>query len=92
MKTEAIVKITHKRGLHLTTSSIFAQKAAEFNAAIYVSVKDNGEKSDGKRVIALLSLGAGFEAELVIEGQGADAPQAVDALVTLVKTDFGLHL
>ena len=90
-KMEAVVKITHKRGMHLSPASIFAEKANEFQAEIKVAVAGNPEEQwNGKRVIDLMSIGAVFESEIIISCEGDDAQQAVEALEKLVKRDFGL--
>ena len=90
-KAEAVVMITHKRGMHLSPASIFAEKANEFQADIRVAVAGNPQETwNGKRVIDLMSIGAVFESKIIISGEGGDAEQAVQALETLVKRDFGL--
>ena len=91
MKSEVTVTITHKRGMHLSPASIFAEKANAFKSDILVWAKNKAdEKWDGKRVIDLVSIGAVHNTTLVIAAQGDDAEEAVSELVALVKDDFGL--
>ena len=90
-RTERKVTITHKRGLHLSPASIFAEHANRFRAEVQVALGEKpGEKWNGKRVIDLMSIGAICGQELLIAAQGDDASDAVDTLVALVQRDFGL--
>jgi phosphotransferase system HPr (HPr) family protein len=90
-KTVRTVTIGHKQGLHLSPASVFAEKAKEFSAEILVYQADTpDEKWNGKRVIELMSIGAVFNSQLVIEANGDDAEKAVDILAQLVEDNFGL--
>jgi phosphocarrier protein HPr len=83
--TRAVV-IKHEHGLHARPAEMFARTALKFESRIDVCV--NRERADGKSILHLLSLGAIDGTELVIEAEGSDAEQAVDALAKLVETGF----
>jgi len=83
----AKVVVTHSRGLHARPAQLFTERAQQFKADIKV-VKDN-INADAKSMMHMLSLGAGQHSELTIRAKGEDAQEAIDALVALVKDDFG---
>jgi phosphotransferase system HPr (HPr) family protein len=83
--TRAVV-IKHENGLHARPAEMFARTALKYQSQIEVCV--NRERADGKSILHLLSLGATDGTELVIEAEGSDAEQAVDALAKLVESGF----
>ncbi len=91
MKSKTVATINHKRGMHLSPASIFAEKAKQFSSNITVASEENeNEKWDGKRVIDLMSIGAVYKSKLVIEAEGDDAEEAIAELERLVNRNFGL--
>jgi PTS hybrid protein len=83
---QAHVLLTNRVGLHARPASLFVQTAANFGAQVTVRV---GERSaDGKRILAILQLGARCGDELNITAAGPDASATVAALVALVQRKF----
>jgi PTS hybrid protein len=82
----AHVLLTNRVGLHARPASLFVQTAASFNAQVTVQVGDR--RADGKRILAILQLGARCGDELEIRAAGPDAPAALAALVALVQRKF----
>ncbi len=80
------VIVTNPQGLHARPADLFVKTALRFQARIEV-IKD-GERVDGKSILAILTLGAPEGTQLVIEATGQDAATALDALVELVEHDF----
>ena len=80
------VRITNPQGLHARPADLFVKMANRFESAIEVS-KD-GEKVDGKSILAILTLVAMQGTELSIEARGPDADDALRALVELVEQGF----
>jgi phosphocarrier protein len=80
------VEIVNKRGLHARASAKFVKMAAGFDAEVRVT-KD-GQTVDARSIMGLMMLAAGQGSEIVIEAEGQDAPQAVDALAALVAARF----
>lgn len=91
MEKNLVVKqqviVTNKTGLHARPASIFVEMAKKYDAEIKV-VKDSQEVN-AKSILGLMSLGIGQNTELTIQAKGADASQAVDALVGLIEDKFG---
>ena len=80
------VTIRNKLGLHARPAMSFVDTANGFKCDIRVT-KD-GQAVDGKSIMQLMMLAATAGSELLIEAQGPDAEQAVDALVKLVDGKF----
>jgi phosphocarrier protein len=85
-KASATVDICNARGLHARASAKFVKLAAEFDAEVTVS-KD-GQSVDARSIMGLMMLAAGPGCCLEINAEGPEAPQAVEALKTLVNSRF----
>lgn len=82
----ADVEICNNKGLHARASAKFVKLASSFDAQIYV-IKDEN-RVDAQSIMGLLMLGAGKGASIAIEAEGAQAEEAVNALVELVSNRF----
>jgi phosphocarrier protein len=80
------VEICNKRGLHARASAKFVKTASAFDAEVRVS-KD-GQTVDARSIMGLMMLAAGPGSEIAIEAEGAEAPQALEALCALVECRF----
>ncbi len=72
--------------LHVRPASLLAQEAGRFQARI--TVHGGMGQADARSVLGLLSLGAEPGTRLLIEAEGPDAQEAVDALCALVERGF----
>lgn len=83
--------IINKTGLHARPASDFVKEAKQFTAKIKIANLSTPEEApvNAKSIISVLSLGMaqGTEVELIAEGE--DEQQAVEALVSLLKSGFG---
>ena len=84
--TRAVV-LHHANGLHARPAELVARTALKFESRVEVICRN--ERADAKSILHLLTLGATDGSELTIEAEGADAPQAVEALAKLVESGFG---
>ena len=79
--------VTNEVGLHARPASVFVQTAAKFSSEIEVTY---GEKTvNAKSILAVLTLGAHKDAEIVVKAEGDDAEDALKALEELVLSNFG---
>jgi phosphotransferase system HPr (HPr) family protein len=86
---EAVVRIEHGAGLHARPLAAFVKLAKSFEAEVKVSNLDNNKGPvNGKSPIHLLLLTAQQGHQLRISTEGAQAEQALAALVGLVQADF----
>ena len=84
---EIKLTITHEVGLHARPASAFVQTAAKFSSDIDVT---HGETTaNAKSILAVLTLGAHKDAEIVVKAEGEDADEALKALEELVLDNFG---
>ena len=86
-QAERSVKICNRLGMHARAAVKFVQLANHFESEVNV-IKD-GAPVNGKSIMGLLTLVAGWGTEVVVMASGVDAEPAVDALVALVSDGFG---
>ena len=79
--------ITNKRGLHARAAARFVRLVAQFDAA--VKVAHGGQEVSGLSIMGLMMLSAAIGSQIRISATGPQAPEALDALATLVETRFG---
>jgi phosphocarrier protein len=82
----AEVVIVNRKGLHARASAAFVKCAEQFDAEI--SVTKDGEKVGGCSLLGLMMLAARQGSTIVIETEGPDAEEAMEALVALVESGF----
>lgn len=81
------VQIGNAYGLHARPAAEFVQLANKFESEIWVS-KD-GIEVNGKSIMGVMMLAAEKGSTIEIRARGADAKDAVAALVQLVSGGFG---
>ena len=86
MSASSEVEIVNERGLHARASAKFVKLASSFDAEIRVAKDDNAV--DARSIMGLMMLAAGIGSTITITAEGAEAAQAVEALVDLVSNRF----
>ncbi len=86
-KLRVRVTIRNRKGLHARASAKFVKCAETFDAI--VSVTRDKHTVGGTSIMSLMALAASMGTELLLEAEGPEAPQAIEALVTLVESGFG---
>ena len=81
------VVVNNQVGLHARPATFFIQKANEFRSTIMVE-KEN-RKVNAKSLLGVLSLGITKGTVINISAEGSDEEEAVNALCTLVASNFG---
>lgn len=84
---KATVTIINRLGLHARAAAKFVQTASRFEATVQVS--KSGKDVNGKSIMGVMMLAAAQGAEIQLEVEGADADQALQALVDLINDRFG---
>jgi len=83
----APVTIVNKLGLHARAASRLVSCASGFAAEIEIV---RGTRSvNAKSIMGVLTLAAAIGTELVIEADGPDEQQALDAVIALFEARFG---
>ncbi|HVT27254.1 MAG TPA: HPr family phosphocarrier protein [Lacipirellulaceae bacterium] len=81
-----VVVIQNEQGLHARPAEMFVRLAQQFESKLCV-VKE-GYRVEARSIMDLLTLGAAKGTELLLEADGPDAQEAVDALAKLVEEGF----
>lgn len=77
------VVVRLKTGLHARPAALFVQEANKYSSEIFVEKED--KKVNAKSIMGIMSLAISTGTEINISAEGADAEQAVNALVSLVS-------
>ena len=88
MVERATVRIVNRQGLHARPISRFVQVVARHDATLQVTGPD-GTVADGSSIFSMMTLAAGAGAELVLQADGPQARELLDAVVKLVGEGFG---
>ena len=80
------VVIPNSRGLHARAAAKLVSMAERYSAC--VNVVRNGETVPACSIMGLMMLGAGQGAEVLIEAEGWDAKEALEAVAGLVEAGF----
>lgn len=81
-----VIVIQNKQGLHARPAEKFARLAYQFEAKIEL-IRDD-RRVEARNIMDLLTLGAAKGTQLILEAEGRDAQEAVDALAKLVESGF----
>lgn len=80
------VEIVNRRGLHARAAAKFVTLAERFGASVEV-VRD-GQSVSARSIMGLMMLGAGKGSSIMLQADGWDAKEALEALVALVEVGF----
>ena len=83
----ATAEIVNKLGLHARASAKLTQIASGFQCNVWLS--RNGRRVNAKSIMGVMMLAAGKGASVVVEAEGADAEQALAAILQLIGDKFG---
>jgi len=85
-KSKAVFTVLNDKGLHTRPSTEIVKCAANFDAAITLTYKD--ETVNAKSLLGILFLAAERGAKITVEAEGPDAEAAVAAILKLANTRF----
>ncbi len=91
MTAQACVVITNPTGLHARPAVKLAQLAAGFDANIEVKVGEAGKWVKARSTARVMKLKAAAHSTLHFRAEGAQANDAVSALIAFVQRDFDEH-
>ena len=79
--------ISNKLGLHARASAKLTKLAGSFPCEVWIS---KGERRvNAKSIMGVMMLAAGIGSAIVIETDGAQEQEAMDALLALIDDKFG---
>ena len=82
------VVITHDVGLHARPSVSLTKLAKGFAISIEIAATADGPWIDAKSIVKVMATKAPKGSTLYLRAEGADAGDAIEALVRLVRRDF----
>jgi len=80
------VEIINKLGLHARASAKLTQVAGQFKASIWAT--RDGRRVNAKSIMGVMMLAAAKGSTLVVETEGPDEEQAMDAVTRLIAGGF----
>jgi phosphocarrier protein len=83
----AIAEIVNKLGLHARASAKLTQVASAYGCEIWLT--RNGRRVNAKSIMGVMMLAAGKGSSVTVEAEGADADQALTAILKLIADRFG---
>ena len=82
--------VNHPVGLHARPAARFVQAASAFKSKITVTNATKGsDPVDAKSILMVLTLGVHQGYEIIIQAEGEDEHEALEALKALVDDNFG---
>jgi phosphocarrier protein len=79
--------ISNKLGLHARPSAQLTQVASRFEAEVHIA--KGGRRVNAKSIMGVMMLAAGQGSVVVVDADGPDEDQAVEAVGELIRSGFG---
>ena len=83
---EKEVVIKNRAGIHARPAALIVQTANKFDSQI--SFEKDEDRINGKSIMGIITLGAGYNTALKVIAEGEDENEALDAIVTLFENRF----
>lgn len=82
-----VLTIQNRLGLHARPSAQFVKACSRFKCDVWV--EKDGERVNGKSIMGLMMLAAGFGTKLEISCEGPDGERALEEIEALIARKFG---
>ncbi len=79
--------IRNEVGIHARPASMLVQCLLQFKSDVYV--EKDGRRVNGKSIMGILMLAASKGSQILVEAEGEDAREALDAVEKLIQDGFG---
>jgi phosphocarrier protein HPr len=83
---EQMVTIKNRAGIHARPAALLVQTARKFKSKIFIE-KEN-DRINGKSIMGIITLGAGYGTELKLIAEGEDEQDALAAMLRLFELKF----
>lgn len=83
---EKEVVIKNRAGIHARPAALIVQTANKFDSQI--SFEKDDDRINGKSIMGIITLGAGYNTTLKVIADGEDENEALDAIVSLFENRF----
>ena len=79
--------ILNEIGIHARPASMLVQCLLQFKSDVYV--EKDGKRVNGKSIMGILMLAASRGSQILVEADGEDAREALEAVEKLIQDKFG---
>jgi len=79
--------ILNEVGIHARPASMLVQCLLGFESEVFI--EKDGKRVNGKSIMGILMLAAGRGSQILVEADGPDAQQALEAVENLIRNKFG---
>ncbi len=86
---ERELSITNALGLHARAAAQLVRLANTFRSSVTLTRSDTNTSADGKDILSLLQIAAGFGINLTITVEGIDEQDAMEQITKLFADKFG---
>ena len=83
---EKKITIKNRAGIHARPAALIVQTANEYDSQIFFEKEDN--RVNGKSIMGIITLGAGYNTTLKVVADGEDESEAVEAIAKLFENKF----
>jgi phosphocarrier protein len=80
------ITIINKLGLHARAASKLVSKASQFESDVWIDKQ--GNRVDAKSIMGVMMLAASKGAEVVLEVDGSDEEDCMEAIIQLINNRF----
>jgi phosphocarrier protein len=84
---ERELEIVNKLGLHARASAKLTQLASKYKCEVWMTRKN--QRINAKSIMGVMMLAAGKGAKVILETDGPDEEQCMEALTALINSKFG---
>ncbi|GAA3985996.1 HPr family phosphocarrier protein [Comamonas faecalis] len=84
---EETTTIANKLGLHARASAKLTKLAGSFDCDVWMS--KGGRRINAKSIMGVMMLAAGMGSQVLLQTEGAQEREAMDALLALIEDKFG---
>ena len=86
---EREVSITNTLGLHARAAAKLVRLANTFRSSVTLTRSDTKIAADGKDILSVLQIAAGYGIQLTITVEGVDEQEAIEQITKLFDEKFG---
>ena len=86
---EREISISNDLGLHARAAAKLVRLANTFSSSVTLTRGDTNVTADGKDILGLLQLAAGFGIDITITVDGSDEQRAIEQITKLFADKFG---
>jgi phosphocarrier protein HPr len=87
-RKKATFVVINEKGLHTRPATELVKCTNSFNSKINIYYRDYS--INGKSLLGILMLAAGKGSKIIVEAEGDDAENAIDAILKLAKNKFNI--